>query len=229
MTYSVEGSINRITHFFAQAEKTDYIGEAISQTEHALQCAYFAEQSGHSKEVIIASLLHDLGHFDHILAQHHMADLGVVYHEWIGAQHAYELRCSAKVALLIGYHVDAKRYLATKKPSYYERLSAASQQTLKYQGGCMSPLEMKTFEALPYFKEIIQVRVNDEKAKETNLKVPGLEHYRSILEEHCKEQHRPLPKEYSLTEFINAQWVENIKNYLQQQFNKIGVYYANEQ
>ena len=44
-----------------------------------------------------------------------MADLGIVHHEWIGAKLAYALGFSAKIALLIGHHVNAKRYLAGRK------------------------------------------------------------------------------------------------------------------
>lgn len=201
-----------IDQYFAKAATTDYIGEAVSQIEHALQCAYFAEKSGHSEEVILACLLHDIGHFSSTTEQNQMADLGVVYHEWIGAQLAYELNFSAKVALLIGYHVDAKRYLAGKNMTYYERLSSASKQTLGYQGGPMDAEEMQAFEQLPYFKEILQVRVNDEKAKEVDLVVPGLEHYYPLMQRNI--QKTSSVESYNLPDFVNAQWVEEFKHCL---------------
>ena len=62
---------------------------------------------------------------------------------------------SKKVALLIGSHVQAKRYLATKKPSYFERISEASKGTLNFQGGLMDSSEMQSFEQQPLFKEIL--------------------------------------------------------------------------
>jgi predicted HD phosphohydrolase len=210
----MEEKLINISHLLNKAREMDYIGESVSQIEHALQAAYFAEKSGHSDEVIIASLLHDIGHFASVKKQHTMNDLGVVYHEWIGAQLAYELNFSAKVALLIGYHVDAKRYLATKKSSYFERLSTASRQTLSYQGGLMSQNELRIFEQLPYFKEILQVRINDEKAKEIDLVVPDLEYYYCKIREHIQEnQHRvePLAEQYKLTDFVTSQWVEHFK------------------
>lgn len=227
---SVESSILAIAAIFAKAAQLDYIGESVSQIEHALQCAYFAEQAGHSDEVIIAGLLHDIGHYACELPQHNMADLGIVHHEWIGAQLAFELGCSAKVALLIGFHVDAKRYLAAKKSTYYARLSNASKQTLSHQGGVMNLKKMQAFEQLPYFKEILQVRVNDEKAKEINLSVPGLEHYQSILQAHFKAQEFfKIPKEYGLNKFISTEWTYGIKHFLQQQHNQKGVYYGDNQ
>lgn len=217
----IEEKIKTISQHFIRAGETDYIGESVSQIEHALQCAYFAEKSGHSEEVILASLLHDIGHFSSIMEQNKMADLGVVHHEWIGAQLVYELNFSAKVALLIGHHVDAKRYLAAKKPLYYERLSFASQQTLSYQGGPMSQDEMRAFEQLPYFKEILQVRINDEKAKEIDLVVPDLEYYHLRMHQHLEHHQQVrsslLSETCLLTECVTAQWVDQFKTHLQRQ------------
>lgn len=208
--------IEIVSTYFSSAGTSDYIGEAVSQTEHALQSAYFAEQSGHSTEVILASLLHDLGHFASGLKQNQMAELGVVHHEWIGAQLVYDLNFSAKVALLIGYHVDAKRYLAAKKPNYYARLSLASQQTLSYQGGPMAQEEMRHFEQLPYFKEILQVRINDEKAKEQDLIVPDLAYYYPRMQEHLAQNQKSKKASITLTEFVTKSWVEEFKAHLQQ-------------
>ena len=83
-------SINRLNRIFDKVKCHDYIGEAISQFEHALQCAYFAEKLGHSEEVILASLLHDIGHAALSSRQPQMADLGIINHEWIGARLALD-------------------------------------------------------------------------------------------------------------------------------------------
>jgi predicted HD phosphohydrolase len=183
-------SLTRLTALFTQIKRHDYIGEAISQYEHALQCAYFAEQKGHSKAVIIASLLHDIGHVALATPQPQMAELGVINHEWIGARLALEMGLSRQVATLIGYHVQAKRYLAAKKPIYKKNLSPASQGTLKFQGGPMSLEEQVLFEALPSFREILQVRTNDEKGKETEMSLPDFNHFLKIIEIHINKQLR---------------------------------------
>lgn len=112
---AINQKIERAFQYLRSAKKMDYIGEPISQLEHALQCAYFAEQAGHSEEIVLACLFHDIGHFAGETKQNRMADLGIVLHEWIGASLAYELGFSAKIALLIGNHVNAKRYLAGRK------------------------------------------------------------------------------------------------------------------
>src|SRR5579872_926209 len=201
-----------VLQFFTNLEKTDYIGEPVSQLEHALQCAYFAEQSGHSEEVILASLFHDIGHFASHTKQFTMANLGVVNHEWIGAKLAYDAGFSAKVALLIGNHVNAKRYLASKKPNYYERLSEASKRTLDFQGGPMLESERNTFEKHPFFKEILQVRINDEKGKELNLDVPPLDYYVPLIKKHFLATH--VKNELILTDFVDHQWVQAFKDFL---------------
>ena len=196
------------------AEKTDYIGEPVSQLEHALQAAYFAEQSGHEDAVILACLFHDIGHYASNTQQFQMADLGIVNHEWIGAKLAVDLGFSNKVALLIGHHVDAKRYLAGKKPAYYERLSTASKGTLAFQGGPMSLTEMQQFENHPYFKEILQVRVNDEKAKEIGITIPDLMYYQPRIKKHLENHFHPKKDPPILTDFIDEKWIEKLKNQL---------------
>lgn len=216
MKVDIEQKLNTLTHYFDGADTDEYIGEAVSQLEHALQAAYFAEQAGHCEEVVFACLLHDLGHYASTTQQNNMAELGVVFHEWIGAFLAYQLNFSAKVALLIGYHVDAKCYLAGKNERYYKRLSPASQQTLAFQGGPMGEKERLAFEQLPYFKEILQVRVNDEKAKQLNLLVPDLNYYLPKIRRHI-EAHSHSHAEEPLPDFVNANWVMSLKNHLLKQ------------
>jgi predicted HD phosphohydrolase len=137
-----------------------------------------------------------------------------VNHEWIGAKLAYDMGFSEKVALLIGYHVDAKRYLAGKKASYYERLSPASKGTLAFQGGPMSDIEMSEFENHPYFKEILQVRINDEKGKEIDLKIPDLAYYRPKIKAHIEKNlhaRQAVNSGCVLKDFIDNQWVQDFK------------------
>ncbi len=192
------------------AKDMDYIGESVSQLEHALQCAYFAEQAGHSREVILACLFHDVGHFASNTKQNMMADLGVVHHEWLGALLAYNLGFSAKTALLIGNHVNAKRYLAGKKKDYFERLSEASKKTLLFQGGVMSDEEMLHFETGIHFKDILRVRINDEKAKEIGIEVPQFVHYRPYLYQHFEETVKPT-ENILLPDYVDDAWIARFK------------------
>ncbi|MGH8337379.1 MAG: hypothetical protein ACRETL_11295, partial [Gammaproteobacteria bacterium] len=39
-----------------------YFGECVSMTEHGLQAAYFAQAEAAPAELVVAALLHDIGH-----------------------------------------------------------------------------------------------------------------------------------------------------------------------
>ena len=55
-------SLADIELLFARHGAAQYSGEPVTQLEHALQTAHFAEQSDASDELVTACLLHDLGH-----------------------------------------------------------------------------------------------------------------------------------------------------------------------
>jgi 2-amino-1-hydroxyethylphosphonate dioxygenase (glycine-forming) len=182
----IEFQMQRALGYLLKSQNFPYIGEAVSQLEHSLQGAYFAQKLAHSEEVLLASLFHDIGHYAYDTEQPQMADLGVINHEWISATVLLECGFSLNTALLAGFHVETKRYLSAKKPQYFKKLSQASRGTLLFQGGPMSPDEMNSFEHLPLFKHCLQVRTNDEKAKEVALLVPDLETYQDLIYNHLR-------------------------------------------
>ena len=51
-----------IVELFARRGAAAYHGEAVSQTEHALQSADLAERDGAPDRLVVAALLHDVGH-----------------------------------------------------------------------------------------------------------------------------------------------------------------------
>jgi phosphonate degradation associated HDIG domain protein len=158
-----------------------YFGEAVTETEHALQCAHLAEQSGASPELIAAALLHDVGHLLHGLPED-AAERGLDgRHE---AEGAAWLRVHFGPAVVdpVRLHVAAKRYLCAVEPDYHAGLSEASRRSLRLQGGPMSPDEVRRFEQEPWFRSAVAVRRWDDAAKVPGLVVPGLDHYRPRLE-----------------------------------------------
>lgn len=159
-----------------------YFGENVTETEHALQAAYLADQAGAPKELVAAALLHDIGHLLHGLGED-VADHGIDgKHEDVGS-HWLEGRFPAQVLDCVRLHVDAKRYLTATEPGYLADLSEASKRSLDLQGGPFTPQEVSEFEARePFFREAIQVRRWDDEAKVVGLQVPSAEHYRSLLE-----------------------------------------------
>ena len=163
----------------------DYIGEPVSQIEHMCQCAQLAEHENYDYEVILAAFFHDIGHLcEHIMEVDYMEDYGIVDHEKIGADYLKRKGFSKKITKLIASHVEAKRYLTFRYPSYYEQLSDASKSTLNFQGGPMNEKEAKNFEKEECFPLYITLRGWDEKAKAEHVPLPDLERYRVMMIQH---------------------------------------------
>ena len=163
----------------------DYIGEPVSQIEHMCQCAQLAESENYDDEVILAAFFHDIGHLcEHIMTVDYMEDYGIADHEKIGADFLKGKGFSKKITSLIASHVAAKRYLTSRYPSYYERLSDASKSTLNFQGGPMSEQEATNFEQEEWFPLYITLRGWDEKAKTEHVPLPDLEHYKVMMIRH---------------------------------------------
>ena len=160
---------------------SEYFGEPVSQREHALQAAHLAEQEGASDALIIAALLHDIGHLLHHEGED-IADRGIdARHEAVGdawLTHYFGPPVTEPARL----HVAAKRYLCAVEPEYLRQLSPASQQSLRLQSGPFSPAEVQEFEQNPYFREAVRLRHWDDAAKISGWNVPGVEHYRARLE-----------------------------------------------
>lgn len=177
-------NINQLMFILATARDREYIGEPISQLEHALQAAYFAQSAGKNQLEILAALLHDIGHLVGQEAIDSSTDLGVKNHEEVGANFLAQMGLPRLVCDLVHSHVQAKRYLVYKNARYRAKLSQASLQTLLHQGGPMSDSEALIFEADPWFRAKIALRNYDEKAKVVGLTVPKLASYIPLLNRH---------------------------------------------
>lgn len=152
----------------------DYIGEPVSQIEHMSQAAQLALAEGYDDEVVLAAFFHDIGHICQQDAEN-MGGFGVVSHERLGADYLRRAGFSERLARLVEYHVQAKRYLTFKNPGYYQRLSEASRRTLEYQGGVMSAAEAAAFELDPLWAVSLRMRHWDEQAKEMWVPVMDLQ------------------------------------------------------
>ena len=64
------------------------------------------------------------------------------------------------------------------------KLSEASKKTLEFQGGKMTPLEMKKFEKHPEFQNILKVRHYDDIGKNENTNIPKLESYCDLIKKY---------------------------------------------
>jgi [1-hydroxy-2-(trimethylamino)ethyl]phosphonate dioxygenase len=172
---------DQIFEIFRNRGGDAYFGEPVSQLEHALQAAWHAEQDRAPGWLVVAALLHDIGHLLHHLPEQ-VADLGIdARHEDLG--HVWLARYfGPEVTVPVRLHVDAKRYLCATDPSYLAQLSPASVQSLALQGGPFTDAEAHQFEQRPFAREAVRLRRWDDLAKVPGLAVPALEHYRGVIE-----------------------------------------------
>lgn len=179
--------ISNILDLYTKWGSSDYIGESITQIEHALQCARLAAQdsrlAGYDSVirncVIVAALLHDIGHLIGLedgememrVEGENSSSLGIVSHECVGAAFLKNLGMPSLVCYLVAGHVPAKRYICTTREGYYDSLSDASKQTMQLQGGMMTSEELREFQSgfIPELKIYLREYDDAGKKKDINL------------------------------------------------------------
>jgi predicted HD phosphohydrolase len=164
--------------------KSLYIGENVTISEHMIQAAMIAEKSKSKDFLICSCLLHDYGHFilddpDELVRKNQDGK-----HEDIGYEYLKKF-FKREIVEPIKHHVMAKRYLARDK-RYYNKLSNASIVSLELQGGLLNEKEAKLFEKEEFFKEAIKVRKFDEAAKKIGLKIKDIIQYKDLLKASLK-------------------------------------------
>jgi [1-hydroxy-2-(trimethylamino)ethyl]phosphonate dioxygenase len=158
-----------------------YFGERISMSEHALQTAHFAQAGGASESLLLAALLHDIGHL--------LAEVPEAIADWTcDAQHEISgarwlaRHFAAEVSEPVRLHVPAKRYLCAIDANYFARLSPASVHTLALQGGPMSAAELAQFEEQPFAHDAVRVRRWDDQGKVAGLATAAFGEYAALIE-----------------------------------------------
>lgn len=165
-----------IRHLLEQKGSGRYGLTLVNQQQHALQAATLAERDGRGEALVVAALLHDIGHMVHDLGDN-PADAGIddrheeLGHVWLQAHFGPEVTEPVRL------HVAAKRYLCAVEADYFAKLSPDSVKSLALQGGPMSPDEVTAFEALPHHREAVQLRRYDEQAKVKGLATPPVAHF----------------------------------------------------
>ena len=159
--------------------KSLYIGEKITMSDHMIQTAMLAEKSKCNKDLICSCLLHDYGHFILEDPERLVKENLDGEHEDIGYEYLKSV-FKKEIVEPIKYHVQAKRYLAKDK-KYFDLLSEASKVSLKLQGGVLNNKECNKFEKQKYFKSTILLRKFDEAAKRIDIKMKSIYDYQKLL------------------------------------------------
>lgn len=177
-----------IGEIFERCGDEEYLGEPVTMAEHMLQGATLAEKKGMPEDIIVAALLHDIGHFTSELGTFTMDDTQDRYHEEAGAK-VLEKFFPTVITDCVRYHVAAKRYLCATNNAYFQRLSPASVHSLNLQGGPMTGEEVIEFEKNPNLEKIIQVRYLDDAGKSADMLTPDFWHFapmvQRIVNRHC--------------------------------------------
>ena len=172
---------DEVLNLLATRGSGEYFGEPVTVVDHGLQAAHFARAAGAPESLVLAALLHDIGH----LLEEVPADIANwvsdARHEDVGSRWLV-VRFGHAVADPVRLHVAAKRYLCAVSPGYLDKLSAASRHTLQLQGGPMTPGEIAAFECEPYYREAVRVRVWDDRAKVDGLATAALGDYRELIQ-----------------------------------------------
>ena len=165
---------------FATAGAQRYGGEAVSQLDHALQCAVWAQGADADDDLVAAALLHDVGHLIYREPEAAMAEAVDDLHENRGA-HLLALWFPREVTEPVRLHVAAKRYLCVEDSTYFDRLSEGSKRSLELQGGAFTEREAASFIAQPFAEAAVRLRRWDEAAKVPDARTPELESFGPLL------------------------------------------------
>jgi predicted HD phosphohydrolase len=137
--------------------------------------------------MILAALLHDIGHMIHAYGENPAAQGRDDRHELIGAKWLSK-RLPASVTESIRLHVAAKRYLCATDPDYARQLAPDSVLSLVLQGGAMPPGEAAAFRAEPFAEKAIALRRFDEAAKVPDAATPSAAHFLRHLTTVCRDR-----------------------------------------
>ena len=173
--------VDFIGSIFEKRGDEEYLGEPVTMGQHMLQGATMAEKSREPDEIIIGTLLHDIGHFTSEFGTFSMEDTEDRYHEDAGAA-VLEQFFPKVITDCCRHHVAAKRYLCATDPEYFQKLSTASIHSLNLQGGPMSEAELKDFEKNPNLKKILKVRLYDDAGKIPDMITPSFWHFAPLVQ-----------------------------------------------
>jgi len=172
--------VDFILDLFASRGAREHMGETVSMSQHMEQTAARAAADEAADGLVIAALLHDIGHF---VGGHPIQALGNGrdnLHAEAGADYLRPY-FPPSITEPIRLHVAAKRYLCATDDEYLSHLSDASVNSLRVQGGPMSAEQVARFEANPYYRDAVKLRRYDDDGKVAGLTSKPVSAYRATL------------------------------------------------
>ena len=166
---------------YASTEAQALYDESVTELDHGLQCAALAAAAGATPSLIVAALLHDVGHLL-------IGDLFPIEealpkdfkHEEVGARYLSRWFGPA-VTEPIRLHVAAKRYLVAVDSAYRGGLSPSSLRSLEVQGGSMTPEACEAFAATPFALDAVALRRWDDTGKRPDEETPAFDHWLPVM------------------------------------------------
>ena len=169
--------VDLLFDFIKEEGKTNY-DESVTQLQHSLQTASLARIEDGRRHIVIASLLHDIGHL--FIEENDAKKIKDLNHEIIASNFLKDF-FSKKITESIRLHVVAKRYLCSIDNSYYESLSKASKNSFQVQGGALNKEEINELENNKYFKDAVRLRKWDDRGKVSLKEVEELDTYKEMI------------------------------------------------
>jgi [1-hydroxy-2-(trimethylamino)ethyl]phosphonate dioxygenase len=183
--------VDVIADIFERRGAESYLGEDVTMSEHMLQAAVCAEKTGAGEDMVVAALLHDIGHYTGEFPEDTLEKGHNNYHDETGAAILAPF-FPPRVVDCVRHHVNAKRYLCATREDYFGRLSDASVHTLNLQGGPMNEQEITAFEQNPDLDNIVRVRLWDDEGKVAGVETPSFADYvpllRCVIQRHMDTQ-----------------------------------------
>jgi predicted HD phosphohydrolase len=172
--------VDLIADIFERRGAESYLGEAVTVAEHMLQTAAIAQAEGAPDALVVAALLHDIGHFTSEFGEYSPQDTVDKQHDAAGAK-VLEGFFPIAVTECVRLHVAAKRYLCATDQTYYGKLSEPSQHSLSLQGGPMSETEIAQFRGLEFHREAVRLRLWDDGGKVVGVGTSTFDNFRPLL------------------------------------------------
>ncbi len=176
-----ENIVDFILDLFERRGAEEYMGEKVSLSQHMEQSAACASADGAPDALVVAALLHDVGHFVSDFPIDALENGIDNLHETAGA----DFLCAyfpLSVTEPIRNHVAAKKYLCSVDQDYIKCLSPASVNTLNVQGGPMTKTEVEDFEANPFHLQAVKARRYDDSGKVAGLQIKPIASYRPLMQ-----------------------------------------------